>query len=343
MSTQLRHDFKSLSVSHSIPKDREPEFGLQFENMEDHQTVYDYLAQRTDVAIISVAKPDSWFLVSLAEDTVDEQGYPTQYVRQLGLERRRRISLYPEDMSLRRFDISYKDAIKSSLRREWAAASGCLRSGEADIASKISKEIPDSHILNPDLFRVSSICITARTSYEISHALPDTGALIIYEVCNDACVFTTPHADRILGYRKEVELEATRIETASGIFLTDDEKNKLLDQSIEALENKINKLPFSGSVIPADISKVCHANKVTGDSYHITATANGMDGHQWALIQNVRAFDYLAPTRIQALARIAESLPPARLLVPGTPQGDLKGYFPKQEQFPLFPDPCLKC
>lgn len=325
-------------ITCAIPKQREPEFGVIYEDMADHQTIYNGLARRDDIEILSrETTPEHRYLASLAEDTVDEEGHPTQLIRGLKLERRRRSSLYPADNSFRRHDISYKDALKSSFRREWDSASNCLRSGEEGITAKLTRDIPAASVINPENLRVSSICLTSRASYEVLHHLPKHHASIVYEVCNDACVFTSPHADHILGYRKETELEAKEIRLYAPDDMSDERLNRLLDVSINMLEPYVSKLKYKGLVQSASISKVCHANEMARMHYADTAETMHMDGHQWALIQNVRAWDYMANSRRAALSRLGETLPPAELLVPEAKTRLLKGFFPDSQKYPPFP------
>jgi hypothetical protein len=329
----------------SIPDQREPEFGFMLENNSDYGTIYNALATHPNIRILGHAKPENKFLISFAEDTVDEEGYPTRQVRALNLERRRRLSLHTEDNSFRRYDISFKDADKTPCRREWEQVSDCLKTGDEEILKKIQRDIPAAHILNPDSFRVSSICITSRTSYEVLHILPKQNAAILYEICNDACVFTNPHADRIDGFRKEGEIEAKKLMVADPAQLAPAILNSLLDESTATLEAYLSNAPFIGRVAPASISKVCHANEVVRLDYErdMPPMEGIMNGNDWSLLQNVRAWDFMSANRREALARLAETVPSPKLLVPGMNPAALDKFFPNEKKYPLFPDPSLKC
>ncbi len=324
-------------ITCSIPKKREPEFGFLFENMADHHTIFQGLTSRNDITPLSSEYPEERLLVSFAEDTVNDEGKPTRLVNGLDLERRRRINFYPGDKSIGRYDISYKDRQKSALRREWDSAATCLRSGEKDMAQKLSRDIPNASIINPDEIRVSAICLTARAPYEVLHELPGHNAAVVYEVCNDACVFTSPHADYILGYRKETELEAKEVRIYKQGDTSDARINHLLDISINTLEPYLFGLDFQGQVRPAGISKVCHSNIMSEMHYADTARNQNVSGIEWALMQNVRTWDYTQSSRRDALKQIGATLPSATLLVPNSREHDFRDYFPGAHKYPLFP------
>lgn len=331
---------KPSYITCAIPKKREPEFGFLFENMADHHTIYQGLINRDDIIALPYEAPEERLLVSFAEDTVNAEGKATRLIHGLDLERRRRINFYPGDRHIGRYDISYKDRHKSALRREWDSASTCLRSGEKAMAEKLTRDIPNASIINPDEIRVSAICLTARAPYEVLHVLPGQNASIVYEVCNDACVYTSPHADYILGYRKETELEAKEVRIHGYGGTSDDRINHLLDVSINTLEPYLSSLNFLGQVKPADISKVCHSNIMSEMHYADTARSHNVSGVEWALMQNVRAWDFTQTARREALKQIGSTLPSATLLVPNAKEHDFQDHFPGAQKYTLFPVLC---
>jgi hypothetical protein len=332
-------------ISCAIPQQREPEFGAVLEDFQDYQSIYDNLCTQSDIRMLPVSMPPNKVLVSLAEDTVNEDGFPNSQVRALDLERRRRVSLMMHNASYQNFDISFKDAKKSDRRREWEAAAQCLQSGERDILKKLANDIPNATMLNPDSFRVSSICITSRADYSLLHVLEKEGAMVKYEICNDACVFSNPHADRILGFRKETEFEAKCIYVKDPKDQNAGRLNELLDTSLDQLKVVLGRTSFKGIALNASISKVNHANELVRMDYerNMPRTAGIADGREWALLQNVRAWEFIYPNRIDALVRLAQTLPPAKLLMPSVPTERLDPYFQDDHRYPLFPVPGLKC
>lgn len=313
--------------------------GVMFEDMADHATIYAQLSSHPDIYIHATKeKPADKFLVSFAEETVDEEGYPTHGVSTLDLERRRRVSLLSADNSFVRMDISFKDAKKSTMRREWESNSTCLSTGDADILAKVAMDVPGAGLLVAGSFRTSGICITSRASYAMSHQV-DSDIFVEYELCNDGCVLTNPHADRILGYRKETELEAKKILSGRAGVLTVAEQHAILDRSLETLGAHIYAADFKGEIRDASISKVRHTNNVVKKDYETSMPSyRGMNGLDWAVLQNVRASDYAFEGRRDALARLITAIPSPRLLMPNVDPRHIKGYFPDQHKYEAFPD-----
>lgn len=333
----LKTNFSMLAESHyiscPIPNAREPEIGILLSKMSDHQRIYDMLLCQPDITITSIEPPARKFLVSLAEDTVNADGFPTNGVRDLSLERRRRLSLFPEDGSFRRFDISFKDAEKSDRRREWAENSECLRSGEQGILLQVARDIPDAARLDPDSYRVRSVCITSRSSYDV---MLQTGKnAVIVEVANDACVITNPHADRILGYRKEVEMEIKEVLMSDHRHTSEADINAVIDQGMLRLRDLLTNAALKGRSVEAVDSKVKHANTLVDLDYGAgMASHYKMSGGDWALLQNVQAFHFMGVEKRDALIRLTETIPPPELLMPFSNKKKLKGYFPDEEIYP---------
>ncbi len=323
----------SSLISCPIPDSREPEIGLLLSKMSDHQSIYDMLSRQPDITITAIEPPVRKFLVSLAEDTVDENGFPTNEVKKLALERRRRLSLFPEDGSFRRFDISFKDAHKSDKRREWAENSECLRSGDQEILAKVAHDVPGAAKLNPDLFRVSSVCITSRASYEAE--LSVGGNIVKVEVANDACADTNSHLDRILGYRKEVEFEITGVLVADPKNQSEKNVNRIIDIAMIRLHDILKNTPMKGRAVEAADSKVRHADKLVDSDYAAgLASHYKMSGRDWALLQNVQAFHFMGLEKREALVRLTETIPPPELLMPFSDHKKLKKYFPDEDIYP---------
>lgn len=337
--SNLSRIVRSEFTAYGIPEKREPEFGFMFTDMGDHATIYNHLSAHPDIRVtVPWEKPADKFLVSFAEDTVDADGYPTQGVSTLSLERRRRVSLITADNSFVRSDISFKDAHKSTMRREWEANSTCLSSGDADILAKVAADVPGAAHLKLDSFRTSGICITSRASYAITHFV-DRDTCVEYELCNDACVLTNPHADRVLGYRKEVELEGKEILSGSAHTLSVAELHDVLDRSLETIETYLKAANFRGEVRDASISKVRHTNAVVKADYEqAMPTYRGLNGLDWAVMQNVRAWDYTFEGRREVLGRLTTLIPSPRLLMPGVDTRHIEGYFPEQQKYKAFPD-----
>ncbi len=311
--------------------------------MSDHITIYNHLSAHPDIQILPADDIERKFLVSLAEDTVDKDGYPTRQVNALGLERRRRASFYPDTLRLERFDISFKDAKKTSMRREWEEKAHCLSSGENAISEKVAADIPGIRNIAPDSYRVSSVCIAARASYDIIHHMDDENAAIQYKICNDACVFSSPHADRVYGYRREVELEAEKILGRNHAGFTPEEGHRLLDKSIAAIDQYLSHAPYNGLIQASSISKVCHANNLVALDYGRNNPQTGLSGVDYALLQNVRASEFLFESRRFALGSLIPAIPPAKLLKPGAGTINFADYFPDAHKFPAFPNPKFIC
>ncbi len=337
ISAHVARKFENNYIQVGIPAKREPEFGYVLENMADHITLYQALSNHPNIRITELQPPERRFLVSFAEDTVNDDGTPTREVAKLGLERRRRISLLPHGNELERFDISFKDAQKSTFRREWEVSSRCLRSGEEDILQTVSRDVPSVSTLNPESFRVSGICIASRAPYGFTHYLEKRDTAFRYHVCADACLLTNPHSDRILGYRREVEIEAKTLFLSNARDMAPERQNDLLNESLENIWRYLDGIKLIGRSAPASISKLAHANLVVQKDYERVMPNDFSSGLDWALVQNVRAWDYTFEAKREALSRLARTLPPAHLLMPDADVSALKDYFPNAHKYQPFP------
>jgi len=224
VSLSLARNFKQVSgasypkflndkfpIACDIPGEREPEFGYLMERMESAYALDVALADMSNFRLIGKPSPDTGYVLSLPQDTVDNRGNPTHLIAKNNVEQRRRFNFNASTGELKRFDVSFKDAGKSKHRREWEANASCLRSGMTEATAKVVVDVPEIAAIPKDNYRVMGAIMVSRQITNFAYMMRDQSAVITWEANNDAGIITTPHANQILGYRREKEFEAISV------------------------------------------------------------------------------------------------------------------------------------
>lgn len=352
----LHFDLRALRGDHTDPSRyisqpigaREPEFGVVFEDPRNYGTIFKALLSDPDIQLLRIAPPQGYHLVSLAEDTIDHEGHPTAKVAALLLSRRRRASFFMDTWTIARSDISVKHAIKNTDRIELEQDAE-LSSNDDSIVDLLLPHVPGADVLRGQRYSVSAVCITARASFDIAHVMEDSGIVVVYECCNDACVITDPFCEAPRGYRAETELEVKKVLTRKDAPpLCPTLLNQIIDDSLDYMKNIIqNKAILHGPVCSADISKVLQANIQVGDAM---CQPSGGPILLQEKINNLLAFNIHSGTfehdhMKNRIARMVNTHLPRTELMSALVGEDgsaaiekmRKGFFPGRERVPFFP------
>lgn len=321
---------KNFPVTCPIPQSREPEVGYYLDNMADGNLLHNALITSSDVSQVTQARPHDGLLVSLAQDLVDEKGYPLSLLRKSNIEGRRRFSFDPKTGNIVRFDVSFKDAGKSKLRREWEGVADSLHSGMDEAIAKLSVDFPHLAVVEENSFRIAGACLCARASTDYHMISSDGNVCFTVEANDDACVFTTPHADILLGYRKEKEFEITSIRFPKKYKANKDEAHERLDEGIDKVRGLFENSAAQKRIHLAEISKGGDITRRVSQFYEGHGIYPEMDGVDQALLQNVRGQDFYG--KILAMQELAATIPSSYVLAQGCPDTNFNSYFPRNAQ-----------
>lgn len=312
-----------------VPGTREPEFGLLFQRMETAIVLNAEISSHPHVHLITSPVPRNGVLVSLPQDTVDEDGMPTRLIEKARLEKRRRFSFHPDTMAMHRFDVSFKDVEKTVFRREWEGNAGCFTSGEQEARNKVIRDVPQVAAIRPESFRVLGTCVAADATSRLMYMLSDESACIMVEVSDDVCAFATPHADVLLGYRREKELEIEQVFLPRDVAASDEYVTKILDQGLDELKDLTRwALPSQDFRLALD-SKGAETVRRVKEFYERTCPSYpGHDGVDYALMQNVIAQTFLG--KKTHLAALAATIPSSKMISRATTETFFGDYFPSR-------------
>lgn len=295
-------------VTCAIPGEREPEFGYIMDMMEQGYAMDAYLSEQSRIRLIDKPVSDTGFVLSLPQDTVDENGFGTNMMQKLKLENRRRLNFNHIEKALKRFDVSFKDAGKSDMRREWEAFGNCLNTGYSKAQSKVVQDIPEVAHIDKQAYRVLGAIMVSRQITNFSYMLNDESAVVDIEANNDAGVITTPHADYILDYRREKEFEITQVHLKNNsLFNSDNEVNHILDTAISEIRALVELSPMSAHFNYTNESKGAHTARLVGEAYEKNNLYPDMSGRDIALMQNVVANTYQG--KLNNLLAISSTIP----------------------------------
>lgn len=298
---------KSFPITCVIPNGREPEFGIRLSDIDDAFILEDEFRESPQVRLLEPPTPHDGVLISLAQDVVDSNGMPVSTLYDLNVESRRRFSMNPNTGDLVRFDVSFKDAGKTSARREWEGAAYDLHTGHEEAMQKIAADIPEITEIDPSAFRIMGPCIASRSSNYHRFLLADCSAMLTVETNDDACVFSTPHADQILGYRFEREPEITAIHLPKRSNTSDEALHVALDKGLDEIKTIINSSKISAKIKFEEMSKGGEIVRRVSHHYDSGSMYQGMSGRNAALLQNITAQDYYG--KASALCRLASTIP----------------------------------
>ncbi len=294
-------------VTCPIPGEREPEFGYIMDMMEQGYIMDAYLSNQSRIKLIDKPIPDTGFVLSLPQDTVDENGFATNRMQELALENRRRLNFNHIEKALRRFDVSFKDAGKSGVRREWEAHADCLNTGYRAVQQKVVQDIPKiAEVVKAD-YRVLGAIMVSRQITNFSYMLSDESAVVDIEANNDAGVITTPHADCILDYRREKEFEITQVHLNKNYLSSNDRLNRILDTAISEVRTLVETSPMNAHFNYTNESKGAHTARLVAEAYTKNNLYPDMNGRDIALLQNVVAQTYQG--KLNNLLALSSTIP----------------------------------
>ena len=322
----LRH----FSQIVTIPARREPEFGYV---MQDIQTIFaleEDVHSHPNVRIIPGREPHGGILITLPEDTVDEHGYPTRLIETAGLEKRRRFNFVPRTAEIERFDVSFKDAVKSFNRREWEAAATCFKTGNLEATRKVARDLPEVASIDTRSYRVMGTCAVSRATSYFTYILEDESACLLVESNDDICAIATPHADVLLGYRLETEFEIKKIFVPMGKEIDTEETHTLLDRGLFELRSIIEARHYDDQPVYTNVSKAADTTRRVKEYYETQPHTGGMDGLDFALMQNVLAETFLG--KAANLTALASTIPSPKTLARANRNTSFDLYFPRNTQ-----------
>lgn len=336
--TRLRKTFNLHGMRQvAIPGAREPENSFLLTDMSVMYKIYDALSLSEDIAIVPNSGTfENGTMVSLGLDTVGEDGLPTRKIDESGYTLRSRAGFTSEAKApYSHIDWSVKSAEKTIHRKEWESPNegGRFNMDYARLlAENPSLPAVFSEIDTADL-RVSSVCLTSRYMYSLKHDMPEHGITLFYDMCNDACVFTTPHADAPVGYRRELEAEVKKVFVNRDI--SEEELNHLITISLSRMQDKIETAAL-GEASYTDKSKLKDAQDHVAAYYERRFQGElaemGQNGEDHALAQNIRPEDFHHKTKLQNLSKLFSMIPHAKDLNPEDRTQVFDDHFPNLEQ-----------
>ena len=300
----VKHNFK---ITCPIPDCREPEFGFLMDHMEIGYMIDTHIVKHPNVILVDKPIPDNGYLLSLPEDTVGPDGKATNEIQALGLEKRRRVNYNAETDLLTRFDVSFKDAVKSTHRREWEAFADSLRTGNKEASQKVAIDIPGVAHIDYKAYRVMGTCMTSRQIAYYAHMLADQSACVLFEVNNDACALATAHADILLGYRREKECEAADVYASKRRGNSESETHAILDEAIDEVTQIIESGPYADSISRAIESKGAHTVRLNKEYYEAGLLYPDIDGRDVVLMQNVEATTFMG--KVPNMGAMSNTIP----------------------------------